>query len=291
MTSTDPDSIPATPVYTITLSASGGATIDGEHLDDVPGRTSRQARRDALAEIKIKAAFHGRTVRATAKEPDGLTYYLTVSPDGTVGTLDQPHPTPTPPRIPEPVQKPPAPRSAAAETAADFTLRAPEQPATLAAGWAAPLPPEYADLWEQLVQREQAGGLGDAVVMADRIERALGQEYGLLHPYTVNVMTVRAWITMRGALALSLDDEGYLPEAAELLVETAERRRQAGAQPERDTVQIIRNAHVLWSRVGDDDPETARELAERLVVLLDGDERRVRDVVRWVERSAARGAV
>ncbi|GGU50006.1 hypothetical protein [Streptomyces violascens] len=284
------DSIPATPVYTVTLTASGSAAIDGEELDGAAGRTPDEARVAALAEIKIKAAFHGRPVRATAKEADGIVYHLIVAPDGAVTTLDQPHPTPPAPRrapaaerpahpaAVDPPARPVGPPEQLPQPASDPT----PAPAAMTGEWAAPLPSDmtYRLQWAQLVRQEQAGALAEAIITADRIETALTEQYGPQHPHTVNVLTVRAWLTLRAG--------GELAELVELLIETAERRQEAKA-PAEDTLRAIRNAHVLWRYLTGEDAVTARELAESLLVLLDLDDdgRRARDVVRWVESGGA----
>jgi hypothetical protein len=299
---TDPDQVPATPIYTVTVSSTGDATLDGEPVRADLGQEPRVA---ALAEVRVKAALCGRAVRVNAKEPDGTVWPLLVDVDGTVTTLDRPHPTPAPPRAPAPAQAPRTPRSAPPAERPDIPAAVADPPhgeftatyeplpwtpsaQTPAAGpadqmqaWTDPLPPglTYRLQWAQLVRQEQAGALAEAAITAERIETALAEEHGARHSHTVNVLTARAWLTLRAG--------AELVETAELLVETAERRREAGAQPEADTIRVIRNAHVLWRRLTAEDAETARELAERLLVLLDGDERRARDIVRWVESGGA----
>ncbi|MGW2895916.1 hypothetical protein ACWDAO_15175 [Streptomyces sp. NPDC001212] len=244
---TDPDTVPATPIYTITVGSNGAASLDGEEITG-PGGDPAEARVAALAEVRIKAALRGRPVRVNAKEADGSTWPLIVAVDGSVTTLDHPHPTPPPP-APEPAQAPPAPRSD--PYAGDFTVkirrdhapadaavRRPADPrawvtggqmpaaAPVADEWAAPLPASFRILWGQLIAQEHAarqgtGTLADAILTADHLETALTQQYGPQHPYTVNTMTVRAWLTLRNTTAWA--------ETVELLVETAQRRREVKA--------------------------------------------------------------
>ncbi|MER7316242.1 hypothetical protein [Streptomyces halstedii] len=294
--STDPDQIPPTPVYTIMLSSSGTATVDGEEITSGGGDVNA-ARLAALAEVRIKAALHGRPVRAVAKEQDGSAWPLIVAVDGTVTTLDRPHPTPAPMPASVPVQAPPAPPTVppapavqrAQQTAATRPATAAEATGAAAARpdmspeWAALLPAEYSGAWSELVAYEKAGRLAEAIITADRIETALTGQYGPLHPYTVNVLTVRAALTVRQS-----PQSGEWAEVTELLLDTAERRQEAKAQPETDNERAIRNAHAAWRYLRSEDAETALELSERLLGLLDGDELRARDVVQWVASGAAR---
>ncbi|MFI7142849.1 hypothetical protein ACIBQ5_35660 [Streptomyces massasporeus] len=308
MTDLDPDTVPATPIYTITVSSNGAAALDGEEITG-PGGDPAEARVAALAEVRIKAALRGRPVRVNAKEADGSTWPLIVAVDGSVTTLDHPHPTPPPPPAPQPAQAPPAPRSApqaggvavptpqdqaAARTTGGQMPAAAPTPA--ADEWAAPLPASFRILWGQLVAQEHAarngtGSLADAIVTAHHLETALAQQYGPQHPYTVNVMTVRAWLTLRNTTAWA--------ETVELLVETAQRRQETKARPAADTDLLIRNAHAAWRKLTKEDPESAREIAEQVLTLLvslptdpesppsERDAKRARDVVHWIESGAA----
>ncbi|MGO4431114.1 hypothetical protein AB4Z54_73130, partial [Streptomyces sp. MCAF7] len=107
MSITDPDQVPATPIYTITINETGTAAIDGQPIP-TPGNTPDEARVAALAEIRVKAALHGRPVRVIAKEPDAA-WPMIVDADGNVTTLDTPHPTPNPPAAPvEDLSPPPS---------------------------------------------------------------------------------------------------------------------------------------------------------------------------------------
>ncbi|MFF4392933.1 hypothetical protein ACFY0G_40365 [Streptomyces sp. NPDC001552] len=283
----DPENVPPTPVFTITLSSSGIATLDGEEVSS-PGLTLKEARLAALAEVRIKAAFHGRPVRVIAKEADGA-WPLIVDVDGSVSTLDHPHPPPppAPAAAPAPRQVPPAPRQAPPAVEA-------QQATTDADGddWASPLPAAYRARLEGLRAQDEAGALPDAIITAHRIERDLAEEYGPKHPHTINVLTLRAGLTVRSTVT----DEHWA-DTAELLIDTAERRRDAGAPPA-ETVRVIANAHAVWRKLRKEDPETARELASRLVDIIDylallgaeaDGEARARDVFRWMQSPAVSG--
>ncbi|MFD6280687.1 hypothetical protein ACFWFI_34740 [Streptomyces sp. NPDC060209] len=304
MTITDPDQIPATPIYTITVSSNGVAAVNGEEVTE-PGLDANEARVRALAEVRIKAAFHGRPVRVLAKEADGAAWPLIVDVNGDVMTLDRPHPTPP---APVPAQAPPAapsspaaaepvvtlaPQAAPQRAAVGTQARTAQQPAAPDAGrataavppeWAAPLPPQYASAWAELVAHEKAGRLVEAIVAAAQLETALAGAFGPLAPPTVNVLTTRAAFTVR-----RVEETEDWAETTELLVQTAQRRREAGA-PEDETQRVISNAHAAWIRLAVEDPEYARETAEPVLVLL-GDhpenKRRAQAVIRVLERGAA----
>ncbi|MYT25944.1 hypothetical protein GTW69_37705 [Streptomyces sp. SID7760] len=284
----DTDKVPPTPVFIITLTSSGIATLDGEEVSP-PGLTLKEARLAALAEVRIKAAFHGRPVRVIAKEADGA-WPLIVDVDGSVSTLDHPHP-------PVPLASAAAPKPALRQAAPAPTQAPPaveaQQATTRADGddWASPLPAAYMARIGGLRAQDEAGALADAIVTAYRIEADLAEEYGPKHPHTINMLTLRAGLTVR-----STTTDGHWADTAELLIETAERRRDAGA-PAAETVRVIGNAHSVWRQLRKEDPETARELASRLLDILDAlallgssadGEARARDVVRWMQSGAAR---
>ncbi|MFZ4138517.1 hypothetical protein [Streptomyces koyangensis] len=287
MTITDPDTVPANPVYTITVSSNGVAAVNGERVTE-PGLDTTEARVRALAEVRIKAAFHGRPVRVLAKEADGTAWPLIVDADGDVVTLDRPHPI-SPAPAPVPAQAPPA-AHGSPPVGSSFVPLASEEArrvmATAPSEWAAPLPPQYASAWAELVAHERAGRLTEAIAAADQLETALADAFGPLAPPTVNMMTTRSTFTARRAVE---EMEDWAP-AVELLVETAQRRREAGA-PEDETQRVISNMHAAWARLALEDPEGARETAETVLALL-GDrpqnKRRVEAVFRLLERGAAK---
>ncbi|MFF6984267.1 hypothetical protein ACFZAV_42895 [Streptomyces sp. NPDC008343] len=145
--------------------------------------------------------------------------------------------------------------------------------------WTAPLPAVYEPFMGRLRAAEHAGDLPAAVVLADQLEQALEGAYGPLHPYTVNVLTLRAAITARQGVDWF--------DTVELLTRTALRRDEAGAQPVSETVRAARNAHAAWKRLSLEDPEGAMELCESVVKMLThfGEERRTQDILKWVEQT------
>ncbi|MGN9821927.1 hypothetical protein ACTMUQ_42445 [Streptomyces sp. SD11] len=280
MTITDPDQIPATPIYTITVSATGAAAVDGEAVTE-PGLDPNAARVAALAEVRIKAAFMGRPVRVNAKEADGSTWPLIVAVDGAVTTLSHPHPTPPPSPAHAPVQAPPAAPTVAASTQAPHATTAMREAAP---EWLAPVPDQYGPLWADLVAHEAAGRLPEATAAAAQLETALTDAYGPLAPPTVQVMTTRAWLTL-----CQVEASEEWAETTELLVQAAQRRQEAVA-PEQDTERLIRNAHAVWLRLAREDAEYARETAEPVLALLvaaPDNTDRSRAMIRVLEEGAA----
>ncbi|MDO0939230.1 hypothetical protein QQY66_48890 [Streptomyces sp. DG2A-72] len=316
MTSIDPETVPATPVYTITLNANGAAAVNGQEVTG-PGLDPDEARLLALGEVRVKAALHGRPVRVLAKDADGTAWPLIVATDGTVTTLDRPHPVPPPP-APQPAPPPPSSGRHPYSDADEFTvaMRRETPPAFMGHGhqttagqtpapraaetnawghpvpeeWNSPLPEEYRAPWEQLATHQRAGALAEAIVTAYQLETDLTKQFGPLHPHTVNVLTVRAWLTLA-----STAHTHEWAETTELLVETAQRQRDAMA-PQEESARVLRNAHGAWRLLRDQDAESAREIAEPLLNLLvafpspshaEANARRARDIIHWIESGAA----
>ncbi|MGK5543372.1 hypothetical protein ACSNOH_01305 [Streptomyces sp. URMC 127] len=240
----EPGHVPARPVYTITVSSTGHATLDGEPVQAVPGQEPRVA---ALAEVRVKAALHGQPVRVTAKEPDGTVWPLIVDTDGTVTTLDHPHPAP-PREQPVPA------------------------PGTAVSDWQQPLPAHHQPLFEHLTAADRAGDLVAAIVTAATLETALEREFGPHHPHTINIVTLRAWLTLR--------QQPYDHETAQLLLHTATRRHEARALPYEETARCVRNAHAVWRKTARTDPSRGRAASTELLQLLErlGERDRARDV-------------
>ncbi|MGA4980005.1 hypothetical protein [Streptomyces cinereoruber] len=234
--------------------------------------------------MRIRAAYHGRPVRALAKEPDGTAWHLIVDVDGTVMVLDRPHPVeapappaPTPRPAPAPAPAVPAPAPPAPAPAPAVPAPAPPAPAPAAAGpsgdWTADLPPALSSAWAQLITQERTGHLAEAILAAEHLEHALAQHYGPDHVAPVHVLTFRAW------LALRLGDSWA--ETTALLVEAVQ-RRQGVPVPQDETDRLARNAHAAWRQLTGEDPDYAREIASEVMELLDPDDKRSHDIVRWL---------
>lgn len=117
------------------------------------------------------------------------------------------------------------------------------------------VPEDHRAAWTALWATHAAGDLPTAVVLAHRLEAQLEAEYGPSHPDTITVLSARAWLT----LIQRADPRGTV----ELLLTTAIRRQAARARPELETARAARNAHAVWRILCDQDPEGAREMAER----------------------------
>ncbi|MGI5353627.1 hypothetical protein ACQEU8_36445 [Streptomyces sp. CA-250714] len=235
---TDHDAVPLTPVYTIVISENDEASVDGHPVDKLPGQDARAA---ALANIQERAARLDRPVRVTAKEPDGSSWPLIVDYDGEVTPLDQPHPTPpTPPAARPAPEQPPAPTAPVhlPPPTGEPVIPGPAR----AAGdvdWMAPLPPEYQEMLDAVKAAEQAGNLAAAEVAAQDLEDALEDAFGPAHPYTVNVVAVRAsFAVRRAAWAIGL----------ELHMRAAWLRHDHQA-PREETLRLARNAHFCWKHL------------------------------------------
>ncbi|MGC5401907.1 hypothetical protein ACPXCP_39975 [Streptomyces sp. DT20] len=257
MKNTDTDTIPATPVYTITIASTGAAMVDGEDIT-APGTPHKEARLAALAEVRIKAALHGRPVRAVVKDLDGTALPLVVAVDGTTTTLAHPHPSPF------------------VMVLTDDDSR----PCYVVPDVGPPAAP--ADLLASVAAARAAGDVAEARALAERLGARLAAERGHDHPDSIGMLTVHAW------LALSDPETAWSAETLALLLEAAERRLATVADPRTDTTRVILNAHALWHHLRTDDPETALDLAPRLLDLLQDHPRRTRDVITWAaERRVA----
>ncbi|MGA5128600.1 hypothetical protein ACPCTO_02160 [Streptomyces olivoreticuli] len=224
---TDLDSVPLTPVYTIVISVTGEASVDGEPVESLPGQ---DARTSALADIRVRAARRGHPVRINAKEPDGSVWPLIVDHDGAVTPLDAPHPVPVVTPVP-------------AVALAALTERA------------GPLEPRHAALFGRIVAAELRGDLAGAAAAAEELETVLTADLGPLHPHTLGALATRAW--------LSLLLRNDWSAATRLHVLTAERRHRAGA-PDTETRRAARNAHAAWALLRTIDPAAAETLRPEL---------------------------
>ncbi|MEV7415000.1 hypothetical protein [Streptomyces sp. NPDC089919] len=237
--------VPSWPVYAVGIGGDGVATVDGVAVTGA-GTPAGAARVAALAEVRVKAAWHGRPVRVVAADADGERY-LIVGVDGAVTTLAGPHPRPA---------------------------AAPERDRSRPGSADGPLPERYRAEWNRLVELYAAGRDAEATACAQALEEELAGAHGPHHPWAVRAMTVRATVALRGPVA----DRAA---ATELLIATAERRLAAGARPAAETTTVINNAHALWHRLRSEVPQAALDLTPRLLALLAGDERRSADVWSW----------
>ncbi|MFJ9195833.1 hypothetical protein [Streptomyces globisporus] len=262
---TDHAAVPLTPVYTIVIRESGEASVDGHQVETLPGQDARDA---ALALIQEKAARLDRPVRVNAKEPDGSTWPLIVDWDGEVTPLEQPHPAPAPPATRRAPEQPPAtaatpvhlPPPAGEPVIPGVPLAAP------GVDWAVPLPPAYREMLDAVKAADVAGRLPAAEVAAKDLEEALDDEYGASHPYTVNVVAVRANLALRRAVWTT---------SLELHMRAAWLRHDQQA-PRGETLRLARNAHFCWKHLaaecskhsGTHDPAQAQRRVQDLLRVL-----------------------
>ncbi|MFD8954632.1 hypothetical protein ACFV0B_37900 [Streptomyces xanthophaeus] len=264
----DESTVPAQPLYSMMIRAdqeSGLALdIDGQTLATDPDIAVLRAK--GLAELRIRAAFAGRPVRARAVEPTALTPWLMiVSPDGSVTDVAE-HPTPATEKS----------RHGAAPMRPGHAMYSPDPPATLKHE-------EHRAAWVALWSARAAGDGPAAVVLAHRLEAELQAAYGSLHPATVTVLTARAWLT------LCQRTDRY--ETTELLITTALRCQAAKYPVQADTVRTARNAHACWRQLMQEDPEAATSLAGSLADMLAilGEDERRRDVLERIAAVPATG--
>ncbi|OKK10609.1 hypothetical protein AMK16_33165 [Streptomyces sp. CB00455] len=115
--------------------------------------------------------------------------------------------------------------------------------------WGDPLPDPFHVDYDRLRDAAGAGDLAEAIGIAYRLEQRLTDEFGASHPHTVNLLTVRSWLTV-----CRRTDPA---ETLSLLVLTAHRRWRAGAKPVEVTYRTAANAFVLWHQLADADPGSA----------------------------------
>ncbi|MEU1277666.1 hypothetical protein [Streptomyces sp. NPDC005805] len=254
----DPSTVPLTPVLTILLGADGSVSVNGEAVP-----ADGDPRVAGLAEVRIKAAFLGRPVRVTAKEPDGSAWALIVDVDGAVTPLSDPHPRPEP-AASVPTSPPASPQFVAPVAAAPEVRPAVD--------WDAPLPAEYTPLWDWIMEAAQRGDLRTAGALATELVGELTHRYGSGHPATLNSQLNEAYFAL-----LAHDHR----RAALLYAHTARRLAAAGA-PHAVVQKAARNAHASWKEVAD--PAAALEIGRHVLEMWHaaaGDDRRP---IGWTER-------
>ncbi|THA53146.1 hypothetical protein [Streptomyces sp. A1136] len=122
------------------------------------------------------------------------------------------------------------------------------------------VPEPFRDQWAEMWAAHGRGDLPTAVALASQMEVLLEDLHGPRHPYTITMLTARAWLT----LCRRTD----WPATVELLIKTALRRQAARAQPEADTLRAARNAHACWHVVAKRDTAAAQSLAGPLADML-----------------------
>lgn len=219
---------------------------------------------------RLWSAQAGRPVRARAVEPAAPTpWNMIVFPDGAVTDVAE---HPAPPTVAEEHKQEWASVVAAhvaehPDLLAEPTLRpAPTRdtdapaPPTLTAPPATLVPEAYREQWAAVWAAHAAGDLPTAVVLALKLENALEAECGPLDPCTVNLLTVRAWLT--------LSQRTDLQDTVELLITTVLRRQAAKVRPKNDTARAACNAVAVWVQLLDEDPHAALAVSSSLADML-----------------------
>ncbi|MGW1624292.1 hypothetical protein [Streptomyces sp. NPDC002172] len=240
---TDLDAVPLTPVYTIVITEDDQASVDGQSVEKLHGQDAREA---ALADVRERAARRGHPVRVNAKEPDGSVWPLIVDYDGAVTPLEAPHPAPPAPALPAqapaPVYSAPVGEPSLPPPTGEPVIPAPAAPVV---DWMAPLPEEFREMFEQVKGADGTGQLAAAAVAAQDLEDALDDAFGPVHPYTVNVLAVRAYLNLR---------MGHWAMAMALYLQAAERRHQQQA-PREETLRLARQGHFCWKHLAKPSPK------------------------------------
>ncbi|MEU2086521.1 hypothetical protein ABZ569_32200 [Streptomyces albus] len=225
----DPHRVPASPVHSVILSAAGEATVNGGAVVRLPGHDIRMA---VVADLRRRAAFRGRPVRATVKEVDGTTRYLIVGPDGDVLETETPH-APVPPAQSAPVPS-------------DSSDAAQPKKAEAPAETALPTTSTAADAWRE-----------HAIAQLTRNEQHARTQYGPDSPQAQHWARLRSGLVWGGPLWeaaaelwISALDHGLATEPANSA------RLRAWAQ---DAVRT-------WT--GIDEPQLAASIAPRLHAVL-----------------------
>ncbi|UGQ09025.1 hypothetical protein LO772_18825 [Yinghuangia sp. ASG 101] len=78
-TEIDPSDVPVWPVVVMELLTDEHIRVDGDNVAVPPGADPRET---AVAAVAATASLIGRPVRAEAREPDGTTWPLIITPDG-----------------------------------------------------------------------------------------------------------------------------------------------------------------------------------------------------------------
>lgn len=139
----------------------------------------------------------------------------------------------------------------------------------------------YREQWAAVWAAHAAGDLPTAIVLALKLENALEAECGPLDPCTVNLLTIRAWLT--------LSQRTDLQDTVELLITTVLRRQAAKVRPKAETARAARNAVAVWVQLLDEDPLAALVVSSSLADMLAirGWDNHRRDVLARTETASA----
>ncbi|MEV8340109.1 hypothetical protein [Streptomyces niveus] len=181
--------VPAWPVYALTVHDDGRVLASGPLIV-----TSGHPTRAAAIEVVAEAAGRlGRSVRATASEPDGAVWPLIVSPDGEVSEVKTGRPRAAAPKKRaekrrEKRQEKDRGRRAAKGAAKEGSSAAP-RPGAPEGGEA------YAEALAQVTGHLDAGRTDEAQALATQLDTQVAGVLGVSHPVALDVREVRARAT------------------------------------------------------------------------------------------------
>lgn len=180
--------VPAWPVYALTVHDDGRVLASGPLIE-----TSGHPTRAAAIEVVAEAAGRlGRSVRATASEPDGAVWPLIVSPDGEVSEVKTGRTRATAPKKRqekrEEKRRGRRPAKGGAKEGADSAVAAPR-----------PGAPEgteaYAESLARVTSHLDAGRTDEAETLAAQLDTQVAGVLGVSHPVALRVREVRARAT------------------------------------------------------------------------------------------------
>ncbi|MEV8419538.1 hypothetical protein [Streptomyces niveus] len=226
--------VPAWPVYALTVHDDGRVLASGPLIE-----TSGHPTRAAAIEVVAGAAGRlGRSVRATASEPDGAVWPLIVSPDGEVSEVKTGRPRATAPKKRaekrrEKRQEKDRGRRAAKGAAKEGSAAAP-RPGAPEGGEA------YAEALAQVTGHLDAGRTDEAQALATQLDTQVAGVLGVSHPVALGVREVRARATA---------EAGDPVAGIQLYRDVAERWHYRGDAEQAEAV--AGRAEKLWTGITD----------------------------------------
>lgn len=230
--------VPAWPVYALTVHDDGRVLASGPLIE-----TSGHPTRAAAIEVVAGAAGRlGRSVRATASEPDGAVWPLIVSPDGEVSEVKTGRPRAA---APKKRQEKRAEKRREKRQEKDRGRRAAKGGAKEGSA-AAPRPgaPEggeaYAESLAQVTGHLDAGRTDEARALATQLDTQVAGVLGVSHPVALGVREVRARATA---------EAGDPVAGIQLYRDVAERWHYRGDAEQAEAV--AGRAEKLWTGITD----------------------------------------
>ncbi|MFC9749705.1 hypothetical protein [Streptomyces niveus] len=226
--------VPAWPVYALTVHDDGRVLASGPLIE-----TSGHPTRAAAIEVVAEAAGRlGRSVRATASEPDGAVWPLIVSPDGEVSEVKTGRPRAAAPKKRaekrrEKRQEKDRGRRAAKGAAKEGSAAAP-RPGAPEGGEA------YAEALAQVTGHLDAGRTDEAQALATQLDTQVAGVLGVSHPVALGVREVRARATA---------EAGDPVAGIQLYRDVAERWHYRGDAEQAEAV--AGRAEKLWTGITD----------------------------------------